>query len=382
MGLLKWIGRYFNGKHSELPPEQQRTTDSEFTAEVVRIVEVVPHGNADKLEVAHFELKGSGPTVYDVVIQKGSYKCGDLAAYFSVDCILPLSHPDFSFLTSRLDGAGKTHYRLRAARLRGVFSQGLLVNAPAGAQFGDPMAESFGVTYYRAPEPVSTGPTAPTARPRVQPMPEYSVESLKKVPRLFEEGELVVVTEKIHGCNFRCAWVRRKLFGIPFGWKWVVGSHHAIKGDGRGGFYGEDVWIQAAEDYDLKDLLRAHKGFAFYGELYGYTPGGKALQDLTYSVPPKTARLAFFDVKKISGNEWLDASDRFRLLDELGLPSVPIVATDAYGPHMLAWAEGKSVIDGKTQREGVVIEKLTGQRKKAKYVGQGYLTRKETAVAA
>src|ERR1043165_44604 len=102
---------------------REASTDTEFTAEVVRITDVYKHPNADKLEIALFELAGSGQANYECVIQTGSFKVGQLAVYFSVDCILPTDHPDFKFLTTRLDGAGKTHYRLKAARLRGVRSE-------------------------------------------------------------------------------------------------------------------------------------------------------------------------------------------------------------------------------------------------------------------
>src|SRR5690348_2791608 len=177
-------------------------TDTEFTAEVVKVTQILPHPNADRLEIARFELKTSGECAYEVVIQKGTAKPGDVMAYFSVDCVVPTAHPDFEFLTKRPDGAGKTHFRLRAARLRGVFSQGLLVPAPSGLPFGSACADHFGVTYHRASEPEGNGGAVPS-KPKPQPFPVYGVDSLKKLPRLFDEGEPVVVTEKIHGTNFR-----------------------------------------------------------------------------------------------------------------------------------------------------------------------------------
>ena len=155
---------------------QSGGTNTEFSAEVVRITQVNSHPNADRLEIARFEMKGIGETTYEVVIQKGSYRVGDLATYFSVDCILPTQHPEFQFLLGRLDGAGKDLYRLKAARLRGVFSQGLLVPAPVGSEWGAPMAAEFGVTYYRAPDEDVAGPTAPSAKPKTQPLPVYGVD--------------------------------------------------------------------------------------------------------------------------------------------------------------------------------------------------------------
>ena len=354
-------------------------TDTEYTAEIVRVAEILPHPNADRLEIAKFELKSSGPCAYEVVTQKGTTKPGDLMAYFSVDCVLPTDHPEFKFLTTRLDGAGKTHYRLRAARLRGVFSQGLLVGAPAGAAFGDPCADSFGVTYYRAPEPEGGGAVNVPRKPQKQPFPVYGVDSLKKLPRLFEEGEPVVVTEKIHGTNFRFGWVRRKILGIPCGWKFVVGSHRVIKGDRQKGFYGEDIWQDAAERMDLAKKTRDYRGYTFYGELYGHTYSGKKIQDLTYGRKPEEGPgLVVFDVRTPNG-DWLTYQERCWALTDCDLRAVPCV--DPYrffNPGIREMAEGTSRFDPKQIREGVVIESLEGPRRKAKYVGEGYLTRKES----
>jgi len=352
-------------------------TDTEFTAEIVRLTQILAHPNADKLEIARFELKGIGETTYEVVVGKGEFRPGDLAAYFSVDCILPVTHQSFSFLTSRLDCQGKTHYRLRAARLRGAFSQGLLVPAPSGSEWGAPVAEQYGVTYHQTAI-AETGPTAPTAKPRPQPFPVYGVDSLKKVPRLFEEGERVVATEKIHGTNFRFGWVRRRFLGIPIGWKFVVGSHRVIKGDRAKGFYGEDIWVQAADRMKLAEKTRDYRGYTFYGELYGYTYSGQKIQDLTYGRKPEEGPgLAVFDVRTPKG-EWMPYDARLWALADCELEWVPTVAVGANGTevHPEALSNGPSFLSPKQIREGVVIESLEGPRRKAKYVGEGYLMRK------
>lgn len=381
LSLCAWIRA---GKVAEAAaPESGQGTPSaetEFTAEVVRVVEVLPHPNADRLEIVRFELRGSGVSAYDVVIQKGEFRRGDLASYLSVDCIVPTDKEEFKFLLTRMDGAGKTHYRLRAARLRGTFSQGLLVKVPydkygVGFEFGRSVAEHYGVTYHRAPEPAGI-PSQPGVKRTAQPCPVYGVESLKKVPRLFELGEIVSVTEKIHGCNFRFGWVPRKFLGIRIGWRFVVGSHRVMKGDGSAGFYGEDLWLSSARKMNLAHKTRDYKGHVFYGELYGYTEGGTAIQDLTYGAKPKETRLAVFDVLKLSGQEWYRPKEREWALVDCDLPSVPLLYIGEYTPALLDMAEGKSALDGKTQREGVVIEALWGRRRKAKFVGQGYLLRK------
>jgi RNA ligase (TIGR02306 family) len=350
---------------------------------------VLPHPNADRLEILRFEMKGIGETTYEVVSQKGTFQVGDLASYFSVDCLLPTSHPDFRFLTERPDGKGKETYRLRAARLRGVFSQGLLVPCPSGKSFGEDVAKHFGVTYYSPPEVGSAfTPGQPGKKPKKQPFPIYGVDSLKKLPRLFEEGEPVVVTEKIHGTNFRFGWVRRKLLGIPFGWKFVVGSHRTIKEPGDGSYYGEDLYTTAAERMGLAEKTKLYKGHTFYGELYGLTHGGANIQDLTYG--RKDTGLVIFDVLDDKG-KWFDPFMRMNLCAELALDHAPVISGPLKAEEcpanllfdlffledLKALADGPSLLAPKQIREGVVVESVTGPRRKAKFVGQGYLLRKE-----
>lgn len=369
------------------------STDTEFSAEVVRITQVLPHPNADRLEIARFEMRGIGETAYEVVIQKGTAKPGDLMAYFSVDCVVPTGHPDFQFLTKRPDGEGKTRFRLRAARLRGVFSQGLLVPAPSGCEWGAQVADLYGVTYYRQPEAAGAESPITIGKPKRQVFPIYGVDSLKKLPRLFEEGEPVVITEKIHGTNFRFGWVRRKVLGIPLGWRFVCGSHRTIKG-GRGNhYYGEDVWWDAAEKMDLARKTRDYRGYTFYGELYGYTYGGKRIQDLTYGRKPEDGPgLAIFDIRTPNGN-WMSPFQREVACADCDLPEVPDVGASKRGVFeciggpeagfpfsargVLEVSNGPSYLDPGQIREGVVVESIQGPRRKAKFVGEQYLTRKE-----
>jgi len=172
------------------------------------------------------------------------------------------------------------------------------------------------------------------------------------------------------------------VFGIPLGWKFVVGSHRVMKDGGAGGFYNEDVWVRAARDYRLAEKTKAYKGYAFYGELYGYTQSGQKIQDLTYGRAPDAGPgLAIFDIKRISGDQWLDFNERTEVCLLAGLPRVPTLGSGPYTSKLLGLAEGKTTLETHTKahvREGIVIESLE-TRKKAKYVGEGYLTRKEAA---
>lgn len=381
--MKKFVGLLFRllGKRRQVRAPRVRTdADTEYTAEVVRITRVMAHPNADRLDIVRFEMEGLGETGYEVVVRKGEYIPGEEAIYLSVDCVVPTSHPKFAFLLDRIDGRGKERFRIRAARLRGVFSQGLLVQTNGLYQFGQDVSAELGVTYHRPPEP-DEGPTQPTAKPKPQPMPVYTVDSLKKMPNLFEgvPPEQIYVTEKIHGTNFRFGWVRRRILGfIPAGFRFVVGSHRVIKsGDHSTSWYKEDLWTEYAERNHLAERTRDHKGYVFYGELFGHTYGGQRIQDLTYGLHPDAGpALRMFDVRGPHG--WLEPGERIDLCGRIGLVCVPQVALDITDDYS-ALAGGKSLLAPGQIREGVVVETVgIKPRRKAKYVSEQYLLRKET----
>ncbi len=374
--MIKWLLSKLRGVPSVVADSTDKRTQSEFTAEIVRVSSVRPHPNADRLEIATFEMKDIGVTTYEVVVGRSDFCVGDLAAYFSVDCILPTSHPDFEFLTKRLDGAGKSHFRLRAARIRKHFSQGLLVQLKSAKYtFGQQVAEEWGVTYHVGE--VKGEATASTPKkPKPQPSPVYGVDSLKKLPNLFSENEPVMITEKIHGTNFRFGWVRRSFLGIPLGYRFFVGSHRVEKGKGGNHYYGDDLYAQYADTHKLKERTRAHKGKIFYGELYGYTYSGAPIQKgWTYNRKETGGPgLVIFDIYDKSEGCWLPYYDTLDLCFDLRFEMPPVLS--AFKPAVgfnTKWEGQMSLLDKATIMEGVVVESLSGPRRKAKYVHQAYL---------
>lgn len=95
-------------------------------ATVRRIDSVDPIEGADRIEVAR--VGG-----WSVVVGKGEYKAGDYAIYFEIDTFLPVDDERFAFLASRgtktmvWNGEEREGHVLRTAKMRGVYSQGLLM---------------------------------------------------------------------------------------------------------------------------------------------------------------------------------------------------------------------------------------------------------------
>lgn len=377
--------------------------DSEFTVEVVEVVEVLKHNNADKLEIIKFKFADGTVPEYQVVASKGDYKPGSWGVYISNDVLVPVDRPEFSFLTKRLDYIkGATTYRVKAAKIRGELSTGMLVhvNDVTGCGrdtlvVGQDMAEKMGVIRYVRPEDVEREPAENagtnrrtgnwlakwwrgwTRRQSIN-IPDYSVLSLRKSPKLFSEEELVYVTEKIHGSNIRFG----RVAGVP-----LVGSHHTIKTDnrprwkkliwkqrsGNGSWYGKDVfkeWFFRVFP-NRRDWDELPNNVVFYGELYG--PG---IQKLTYSRESKTA-VVVFDAWFVKEKRWATKEE----LDDMLPFNLSRPPQLWYGTVTLdkikSLAEGPSVLgNGKHIREGVVVRSADWSRR-GKWVGEGYYLIKE-----
>lgn len=88
------------------------------------ILDIQPIEDADAIEVA--TVRG-----WKVVVRKGEFQVGDEVVYFEIDSALPLNDERFAFLEPRgvkvLDG--KNFHVLKTIRLRGQFSQGLVLPA-------------------------------------------------------------------------------------------------------------------------------------------------------------------------------------------------------------------------------------------------------------
>jgi RNA ligase (TIGR02306 family) len=373
------------------------STDTEQICEVVRVTAIKPHPGADRLEVAEFATK-DGPTAYQVITGKGNLAVGDLALYVGVDCIVPKGNPAFGFLFERLDGKGKDKFRVKAARIRGLYSEGLLLAVSEVfpkdlVSLGTSCDTPLGITYWAGPPQKGTAFPAPTGAPKDASwgglFPVYTIDSLRKVPHLFDLDETVVITEKVHGTNFRAGYIRGKM---------VVGSHRTIKTDVRSwwqkawawlrretrkpdsGYYKEDLWLAALKSYNLNEKLRHFApGIVIYGEIYGLTPGGAKIQDMTYGGTSMGLRI--FDAYDTKTKEWLGFQQLQTLCGILSVPMVPVLLTGRYSLEIVQQvAEGTTHVglDTKQIREGCVVRSLEpGPRRRGKWVSEAYRMRKE-----
>lgn len=325
---------------------------SEWHVEVVRIGAIEKHPNADTLSIT--QVWGG----YPAIIRTGDFAEGDLAVYVPVDSIVP-DVERWKFL----DG----NRRIKAKRLRGVFSMGLLTPIEPGMCEGDAVAEAMGITKY---EPLLTGhnwlvPASEHHDPRFDPgnTPDYTdIEGYRRHKFALVEGEPVVCVEKVHGTNARYVYHDDRLF---------VASHHRWKDT-----YGESAWSRCARELDLATKLAPYPDMAVYGEVYG------AVQDLKYGAAPGELRFRAFDVMDCKSRTYLDHANARSFLVTAGIEAMPVLYEGPWSADLVSLAEGMSTLPGANCiREGFVVRPVVERRAHMgrvvlKVVGEGYLTRK------
>ena len=237
-------------------------------------IEIEPHPDP---ETTALECAKIGD--FRVVVGKGAYKTGDKVAYIPQDSILPDNIIDYLGLEGRL--AGKEKNRVKAIRLRGQLSQGLVYPMP-DREIGDEVSEELGITKYDPPIPASMDGDVFNATGKTL---KYGIENLKRYPDVLHDGEEVVMTEKIHG-----TWTCLGMYeGEPIvSSKGLSAKGLAFKSDQEGNLYRQQYELHKDSLDKLADMLDMDT-FYVLGETYG-----QGVQDMQYGLNKRQFRA--FDV--------------------------------------------------------------------------------------
>lgn len=351
---------------------------STFKVEVVEIKEVLPHGNADRLEIAK---------VYDwsIIVQKGRYKSGNKAIYCPVDSILPYELENKIFPPESKIKLTKS--RIRSIKIRGIVSQGMLIDLSEidfgeyEVAVGEDVTTLIGITKYEPPvNDIPNHMKAQQKRAKNSNFKKYTdIENFKYYDRVLQDNEEIYISEKLHGTSFRAGWFLNEpntlwkkfinLFGLLPKWEFCWGSRNVQIQNKiiHNGYYDVDVYTKIVRQYDLKN--RIPKGYAVYGEVVG----DGIQKGYTYGCGPLEHRLYVYDISYYG--QWLnyntvqipvltDDEAEFppqitflQALDLMKLQGVPCLYV---GPFERSIAElhrvGDSLIGGQKVREGVVIK--------------------------
>lgn len=312
---------------------------SETIAEIIEMPKFGKHPDANTLSIVQIYS-------FPVIFKSGGINIGDRAVYIGVDCVVPID-PRFAFLwAGNLDPKPK-HRRIKAKKLRGIFSCGILLPISefpelADVPVGTNVAEKLGITKYE--DNVSE-----TGGRNFDAFVKYTdIENARKYFKIIKPDEQVFVTEKIHGSNFRAGYLETKDENGNAQFEFFVGSHHMIKDPED-----SNVFSRVAAQYDLKEKLRSYPGKIFFGEVYGPTQGGDGYH---YGSKEKPS-LIFFDVFDRSTGKYLDYWDCVSVLMKTDLPKVPTITSgkNFTFEELEQFADGPSLLYPGHNREGWVL---------------------------
>lgn len=237
--------------------------------DVVKGVRPIP--DADAVEAV--SIRG-----WTVVSGKGNVSPGDKVVYFEIDSMLDVEDPRFAFLAPRgirTDATGVKGHVLKTIRLRGQYSQGLIIPISefpelAGLPVGTCVDDILGVRKWEPPLPAELAGQARGLRPswiwktdaeRIQNIAEEALETLSATE--------VYATEKLDGSSAS--------FGI------IDGEFHVCSRNTDLKFSENNTFWKIAKRFSIEERMRewvlanGPKIFVVQGELYGEGINGNRL---------------------------------------------------------------------------------------------------------
>ncbi len=372
-----------------------------FEVKIVKVDAIEEHPNADAIEFAR--IAG-----YVSIVKKDQVKAGDLVVYVPEAAVMPqwlLEHIGLWKHDSAKGAlAGKKGTRVKAIKLRGSISQGIVIQTKlipkdhidgnmltteAGEVWvteGQEVSELLGITKYEPKIPTCLNGEVCNVFGHTL---KFDIENIQKHPDIFNEGEDVIATEKLHG-TWTC-------FG------YVPGLDHpdiregnliiTSKGLSDQGLAFKDneanvrnLYIRTFNAHEgLLDALRTlalRKGKPVYvlGETFGM-----GVQDLHYGLTD-TKFLAFdIYIGEPGRGIYLDCLEFMSNAHTLNIDTVPSLYRGPFIQDKLKeFRDGKETISGHGDciREGIVIKPCTERRcdeigrVMLKWVSPYYLTRR------
>ena len=319
-------------------------------ATIQKILSLSPIPDADAIEVA--QILG-----WKVVVKKGEFHVGQLCVYLEIDSLVP-ERPEFEFLRN-------SKFRIRTVKLRGQISQGIcfpldilpvefkwhveeleatrLISAlrdQADNPIGLDVTEALGITKYEAPIPAELSGDAKGGFPSFMIITdEDRIQILPHIPVEYA-GQKFVATEKLDGSSGSFYWKNGE-FG-------VCGRNYEYYESEKNSF-----WKYARQNFLEEKFGELGRNLALQGEIIG-----EGIQKNRYKLKGQTIR--FFRMFDIDKYEFLSYEEMIDIIvNQFKLETVPVLDWNYILPptveEILAYANGKSVLNPLTEREGVVF---------------------------
>lgn len=348
-------------------------------ASIAKIKSSVPVKNTDRLDVTRMEGKG-----WNVITGRGEFAPGDLVVYFEIDSCLPIEDR-YEFLRDRClknyrEGQEiiKQVFRIRSMKLRGIYSQGLILPLSSFPEIKDPregddvtellQVELFGdleqklnPSYHLSGEIMGDFPAW---------LEKTDEERIQNLAELFENEGVrhtkFEVTEKYDGASGTFVYAP-EFSSDPF----FVCSRNIRLKDTE-----DNVFWTINRKYGIKEKLQKLYedngiSYAIQGEVVG--PGINSNRDKYEAVD-----FFVFRIKNVTENRWLTPEERYVFCEEHCLKHVRVIDKSMKVFEQLhSVDEILDYVEGKTERgnerEGMVFKSLPAGALSFKAVSNKYL---------
>ena len=330
-------------------------------ATIRRIKEIKPIEGADAIELA--VVNG-----WQVVVAKNvGHQVGDLVVYCEIDSFLP-TEPEFEFLrkSSYKKMGDQEGFRLRTIKLRGQVSQGLIIPLKDAYSLykrstpnldmqwfeGLDVTEMIGIVKYEPPIPAHLAGKVKGSFPSfLRKTDEERIQNLEKeyAEWTLSSNHQFYATEKLDGSSFTC-YIKNGEFGV------CSRNMDLLETE-------DNTFWTVARKLDLENKLGSFgKNICFQGEMVG-----SGIQGNHYSMKDQT--VFFYNIFLIDEREYVGYDEFRNMLFDLDLACVPVLSYPFNFPAdsetslptvsaLLRAAEGKSVLNDKVEREGLVIRSM------------------------
>ena len=322
-----------------------------------KIKEINPIEGADAIELAVVDG-------WQVVVAKNvGHQVGDLVVYCEIDSFLPIE-PEFEFLrkSSYKKMGDQEGFRLKTIKLRGQISQGLILpySVIPIAQFataadlpeGMDVSEMLGIVKYEPPIPAQLAGKVKGSFPSF--LRKTDEERIQNLEKEYTEWTLsskhqFYATEKLDGSSFTC-YIKNGEFGV------CSRNMDLLETE-------DNTFWAVARSLDLENKLKPlGKNICFQGEMVG-----SGIQGNHYNMKDQT--VFFYNIFLIDEREYVGYDEFRNMLFDLDLACVPVLSYPFNFPSdpetaiptvsaLLRSSEGKSILNDKVEREGLVIRSM------------------------
>lgn len=324
--------------------EREKLSQCEVSSYVkgVTIQRVEPADNSDNLDRVFFCEVG-----WQCIAQKDMYKEGDKVMLIPPDSVLPFQLGEELGITNYLSKG-----RVRVTRLRGNRSEGVIVPKEKVEPYLPYILKWEDPPNYRM-----KGDTEKASRIPIRFEKYMKMENFLNVPHIFEVGEDIWYSEKLHGTNSRFAAMVNPEIEL---YQYYVGSHTVVLKRTK-----DNLYWEAFEKYVRSNLPT---DLLVFGEIFG-----QGIQHLHYE--RKEFNVLLFAAMK--NGEYLTVPEFIEVCDYNGLPRVEFYKTKFESEEQLrGLSDAPSEYTSKHIREGIVVTSDSDPLKTVKVISFNYLTGK------